>query len=56
MFVGGVTAVYLDWYRRIILEDACDYEEKAQSMIHARKAMIQSVFLRKPSIAHDEHY
>ncbi|OMJ93179.1 hypothetical protein SteCoe_3870 [Stentor coeruleus] len=56
MIVGGLFAVYFDWYRRIILEDVCDYEETVQTRIHAKNLMEQEVFYREPAIHRESHH
>ena len=56
MFVGGILSVYFDWSRRVILEAACEYEERSESKMKAKSAMVQDIFLRKPSINHESSH
>ena len=56
MLVGGIASVYLDWYRRVILESACEYEEKMEPTVKAIDLMKQNQLLRKHSITYEGNH
>lgn len=55
MLIGGITAVYFDWYRRIALEAACECEPKALIKYENRERMAKNILLRDETIKSNSH-
>jgi len=46
MSIGGVTFMYYDWYRRLILESVCELEDLKDSTVTARQKMQKAPLLQ----------